>query len=258
MSRTWFSLPRTARSSRHGREPPRARRPSALNACSRPASVETPLEPADNRCMSPCRRQGATTGSREQASAHATAAGSRGRNSERGSGRAPRAGAADRGSPPCAGKLVQRPCRRHARGRRGSLAPTARREGDPSGGLSQKTRGSLSRIPSLEPWFSRDRFSSELEHVHQVAERRGVGGDIRVLARLRIGKIVATAAGDRRQAPIRLDELRGRNVVGVGVGDVAARRVFRHDDHRDAGAVAEEVERLHVARSRSSRRLHRR
>ena len=37
-------------------------------------------------------------------------------------------------------------------------------------------------------------------------------------------------------------------MVAVLVRDVAAGGVRRHDDQRDARAVAEEVERLHVAR----------
>jgi hypothetical protein len=60
---------------------------------------------------------------------------------------------------------------------------------------------------------------SELEHIHDVADRRRIRRDVRVLARLRVRQIVATAAGDRRQSPIRLDELQRRDVVGMGVVD---------------------------------------
>ena len=62
---------------------------------------------------------------------------------------------------------------------------------------------------------------SELEHIHHVADRRRIRRDVRVLARLRVRQIVATAAADRRQSPIRLNELQRRDMVRMGVVDMA-------------------------------------
>jgi hypothetical protein len=89
---------------------------------------------------------------------------------------------------------------------------------------------------------------SEVELVGEVVDRRPVDAEPRGASRgNRVREVVAAAVRDRRQAPVLLDELQDGHVVGVVVRDVTARRVRRDRDERDARAVAEEVERLHVA-----------
>src|SRR5215469_3665264 len=49
---------------------------------------------------------------------------------------------------------------------------------------------------------------AELEHVHQIADRRRIAGHVRiVLARHRIGQIVAAPLGNGTDLPVGLDEL---------------------------------------------------
>src|ERR1700761_2400797 len=91
-------------------------------------------------------------------------------------------------------------------------------------------------------------LAAEVEQVEQIADRRAVGRNVRVaLRRNRVRIIVPAAVGDRLQAPIALDELDDRDVIGVVVRDVARDRVRRDHDQGNAGAVAEIVERLHIA-----------
>jgi hypothetical protein len=52
------------------------------------------------------------------------------------------------------------------------------------------------------------------------------------------------AAGERGEMPVALDEFQDRSVVGIAVHDMAAGRVRRYYDDRNAGAVAKEIERL--------------
>ena len=88
-----------------------------------------------------------------------------------------------------------------------------------------------------------------IEHSKQIAQRRAVRRHVRARrARLRLGQVVAAALGDRRQAPVPLDEFIQRNVVVVHVANFAVVRVRRNNEQWDAGAVAEEIHRLHVAR----------
>ncbi len=66
-------------------------------------------------------------------------------------------------------------------------------------------------------------------------ERRGIDRRIGSLRLHRIREVVAAAVGDRRQAPVALDELEDRDMVAVLVGDVspgAQRQVLRvcYDD----------------------------
>src|SRR5271169_3635486 len=87
----------------------------------------------------------------------------------------------------------------------------------------------------------------EVKQLEQVADGRAVHGDVRILAfRDRIGEVVAAAEGDRFQFPVPLDEFEDGNVIRVVVRDVSAGGVLGHNDARDARAVAEEVQRLHV------------
>src|ERR1700722_4229650 len=89
----------------------------------------------------------------------------------------------------------------------------------------------------------------EIEGVEQVVERRHVGRNVGVgLLALRIRQIVAAAASQRPKLPIPLDEFYQRDVVGIAVIDLAAGRVRRQDQQRDARAITEEVDRLNEAR----------
>lgn len=56
--------------------------------------------------------------------------------------------------------------------------------------------------------------TSEAEQVEQIADGGTVYWNVGVVPlRLRIGKVVAAAIGDRRQVPVALDELQNRDVV---------------------------------------------
>jgi hypothetical protein len=75
----------------------------------------------------------------------------------------------------------------------------------------------------------------KIEHLEAIADGRGIQGHIGIVAgREGIGEIVAAAAGEGFQAPVALDELDDRNVIVVGVDDMAARGVGRNDDERNA------------------------
>src|SRR5215469_9277032 len=90
---------------------------------------------------------------------------------------------------------------------------------------------------------------AEVEQIHQITDSRAVSRDVRIARRrYRVMHVVAAAAADCRQAPVLFDELQDRDVVCVGVRDVAGLGVLRYHDQRDAGTVAEEVERLHITR----------
>src|ERR1700733_1777413 len=87
----------------------------------------------------------------------------------------------------------------------------------------------------------------EVEEVEQVADRGTVHRHIRTAgSRNRIREIVPATVGDLRQIPITLNELDNRHMVRVFVRDVSLFRVGRDNDQRNARAVAEKVERLHV------------
>src|SRR5260370_9694882 len=88
-----------------------------------------------------------------------------------------------------------------------------------------------------------------VEHVEQVPDRRHVLRDIGIGAtHLGIGEIVAAAAGQRLQAPVALDELNDRGMVVITVDHLAAAGEGRDHKQRNAGAVAEEIERLNEPR----------
>src|SRR6202035_2505211 len=89
----------------------------------------------------------------------------------------------------------------------------------------------------------------EREQVEQVGDRRAVQRNVGAVRQSdRVWHVVAAAMRDRLQAPIALDELDDRDVIGIGMRDVARDQIRRDHDQRDTGAVAEEVERLHIAR----------
>jgi hypothetical protein len=88
----------------------------------------------------------------------------------------------------------------------------------------------------------------ELKHIEKIPDGRTIERHVRIIVvGNRVRKIVPAAIGQRLQIPIPLDELQDRDVIGVGVADMAALRKARYNDERDAGAVAEEVERLDVS-----------
>ena len=62
-----------------------------------------------------------------------------------------------------------------------------------------------------------------------------------------LGKLSRLRSVTVLKSPVPLDELQDRNVVGVFVRDVAGLGVLRNHDQRNARAVAEEIQRLHIA-----------
>src|SRR5487761_2535538 len=88
----------------------------------------------------------------------------------------------------------------------------------------------------------------KVKQVEQISYGRAIERYIGVLfGHDGIRIVIATAAGKRFQSPVPFDELQDGNVVSVGMAHVAGTGVRGHDDHRNARAVAEEVQRLHVA-----------
>jgi hypothetical protein len=91
---------------------------------------------------------------------------------------------------------------------------------------------------------------SEVEQVKKVANGRrvdwGILADRRIVRR--VWQVIAAAAGDRRQVPVVFDELQNRNMVRIVVGNVTRVGVRRNHNQRNARAVAEEIERLHISR----------
>jgi len=65
----------------------------------------------------------------------------------------------------------------------------------------------------------------EVKQIEQIPDRGVVRGNVRVIRiASRIAEVVAAATGERFQMPISLDKFQDRDVVGVGVVDVAAAR----------------------------------
>ena len=89
---------------------------------------------------------------------------------------------------------------------------------------------------------------SEIEHRGQVANRWRIGWQVGVrrIGHDRIGQTVATAVGQRLQAPVVLNEFQDRRVVVIDVVDVALLGVRRHHEQRNAWAVTEEVQLLNA------------
>src|SRR5580704_8418824 len=83
----------------------------------------------------------------------------------------------------------------------------------------------------------------EVKQIEQVADGWTVRRHVRVIRRGdRVGEIIPAAAGDRRQAPIPLDELEDGDMIRVLVRDMSRCVVGRHHDQRDTRTVAEEIE----------------
>src|SRR6202789_3266846 len=88
------------------------------------------------------------------------------------------------------------------------------------------------------------RESRKVEEVEQVVQCRRVQRRIGPRQLYRVREVIPTAVRHRLQAPVALDELENRDMVRVLVRDespMAQRQVLRirHDDERDACAVAE-------------------
>ena len=90
---------------------------------------------------------------------------------------------------------------------------------------------------------------TEVERIEQIGERRAVGRHVRIiLGNVGFGRLsrLRFVSGFRFQ--LRSMNFSKRNVVAVVVIDVAAGRIRREDQQRDARSVAEEVDRLDEAR----------
>src|SRR4029077_13617044 len=89
----------------------------------------------------------------------------------------------------------------------------------------------------------------EIKYVEEIADGRAVERDVGiVVVNTGVREIVPACLGQRFQAPVPLDELQDRNVVGIGVVDMPTLAEGRDDDQWNTRAVAEEIERLNVAR----------
>lgn len=63
----------------------------------------------------------------------------------------------------------------------------------------------------------------EVKQVEQIADRRTVNRNVRIeKQRDRVREIIAAPVRERPQAPVALDELQNRDVIGVRVANVAA------------------------------------
>ena len=67
-------------------------------------------------------------------------------------------------------------------------------------------------------------FPTEREEVHEIADGRTIDADVGIVvarSRDRIRQIVAAAPRHRRQVPVLLDEFQQRDVIVIGVIDIA-------------------------------------
>ena len=88
----------------------------------------------------------------------------------------------------------------------------------------------------------------EVEEVKEIADGRAVQRHIGIIVvRDWVREIVAAAVSERFEVPVALDEFEDGNVISVAMADVAAGGEGRHDDERNAWAIAKEIERLDVA-----------
>jgi hypothetical protein len=89
----------------------------------------------------------------------------------------------------------------------------------------------------------------QIKQIEQVADGGHVGWDVGIVfVKSRIGQIVAAAIAERGvEHPIAFDEFHERGMLGIDVADMASPRERRNDDHRNAGAGAEEIDWLDKA-----------
>ena len=122
-----------------------------------------------------------------------------------------------------------------------------------SGRLAAALKEKAGAIGKLRLWQHTDCSESlivvrKIEQVKEIVDGRAVDRHIGVARRCnRVGKVVTAAACDSLQAPVPLDELQDRNVVGIRVVNVPRFYVGRHGEEDDTRAVAEVIERLYVA-----------
>ena len=89
---------------------------------------------------------------------------------------------------------------------------------------------------------------SEVKQIEQISDCGAVLGYIGVIPiALPIREVIAATGRQWLQISIALDEFQDRDVVCIGVADVAAAGERRNGDERNARAVAEKVQRLDVA-----------
>jgi len=89
----------------------------------------------------------------------------------------------------------------------------------------------------------------ERKQIEEITDGRAVDRDVGIIiASDRIREIIAAPIRQRLKVPVPLDELQDRDMVGVGVADMATRGERRDDDQGNPGPVAEEIDRLDVAR----------
>src|SRR5258708_34198809 len=82
----------------------------------------------------------------------------------------------------------------------------------------------------------------ELEIAEEIAERRPVRRDVRIIIRrLRVRQIVTAVGGEFWKIPVPFDEFRNRGMIGIFMRDVAALGIFRHQNQRYAGSCAKIV-----------------
>src|SRR5277367_793043 len=100
-------------------------------------------------------------------------------------------------------------------------------------------------IATLDCWL----VAGEGELLRKIANSGAVGWNIRIASLLGwVRQVVAAARRDRRQAPVLFDELDERDMVTVLMRHMTALRVLGDDDERNAGTIAEEVDRLNITR----------
>src|SRR5579863_2708438 len=88
----------------------------------------------------------------------------------------------------------------------------------------------------------------EIKSTKQIIDSRTVQRYIGVAgSHLRVREIVAATGSERLQLEVPLDEFDDRNVVRIRVANNASRAEWGNDQQRNAGAIAEEIERLDVA-----------
>src|SRR5215472_10239225 len=82
-------------------------------------------------------------------------------------------------------------------------------------------------------------FGVEVEHIHQIADSRRIDRDVRIAVSChRVWQGVPSSRADRRQSPVRLNELENRDVVRVTMRDMASGAERRNDYHRNPRAIA--------------------
>src|SRR5215471_870622 len=104
-----------------------------------------------------------------------------------------------------------------------------------------------SRCFNWTGWILFASVSREIEHIEQITDGSLICRNIRIRRSQRVRQIVPAGSRDSGQAPVVLDKLQQRHMVVICMDYCATFRVGRDNYQRDARAVAEEVEDLHIA-----------